>query len=324
MTIGTQTIIAERLTRSAGANTVTSDSDITKSYINEGTREFAQRVHGIALNAFIDLNPTFDIDTKAAACFSIKGNTLSCTGDVPIVSSTLRDATPTTVAGHLASNLNATFATTSFSVGWSASTWTFILNTQSTVTSIAVTNPSGIGYYSAVDALFGGAISKASTSITGGFPQNCTLESSLPSGFLEINYCMYDTWELTPAPFDLFVNPQATGTPSYYSVKNKKIRLYPTPITQGRFEIYYNGFPTDLGVDGSSDSVSCPLPEETHYAPVHWAAAKLFDEAHEFDKSIYHQRAFNDIATRYIIREANNNPSVFPLRPRIIPPKVVS
>ncbi len=324
MTLGTQTIMVERWTRSAGANTVTDDSDITKSYINEGVREFAQRANGIATKVFIDLNPIFSFDTKAAALFSIKGNTLSCTGDVPIVSSTLADTTPTTVANHLASNLNATFATTTFAAGWSASTWTFYVQAPSTVTNISIGSPTGIGYYDASGELFGGAISKASTTITGGFPQNCTMESSLPTGFLNIDYVMYDTWQLDPAPFDLFTFPQAAGTPSYYAIKNKKIRVYPTPTEQGRFQLYYKGFPADLGVDGASDAVSCPLPEEMHYAPMHWAAAKLFDEAHEYDKSVYHQRVFNDMANRYICREANNNPSMFPTVPRVIPPKVVT
>jgi hypothetical protein len=139
-----------------------------------------------------------------------------------------------------------------------------------------------------------------------------------------MDYVMFGDSEVLPAPFDCFLKPYSVGDPQYYSVKNKLIRLEPVPAEQDYFKIFYTGFPTDLGVDGSSDSVSCPLPEEVHMAPVHWAAAKLFDEAHEFDKSIYHQRAFNDICTDYKIREANNNPTLFPSGGSAPPPKVVS
>jgi hypothetical protein len=36
------------------------------------------------------------------------------------------------------------------------------------------------------------------------------------------------------------------------------------------------------------------------------------------------QRAFNDLCTDYKIREANNNPTLFPSGGSTIPPKVVS
>lgn len=324
MTLATQTTIAERMTRTAGANTITNTSDVTKQYINEGVREFAKRVHGIAMETFISLNPLFEFDTKAAVKVTWKcGVSNFGSTDVPIASSALSEATPTTAGAHFASNLNATFATTSFSCGWSASTWTFVLSGPGSATSVAVGSPTDIRYWDGAAGLFGGAITKSGATITGGFPQNCTLESSLPSGFLEIDYVKWRTWELTPAPFDIFTNPQANGTPSYYAVKNKKIRLYPVPTYQDRLEVYYTGMPTDLGVDGSSDSTSCPLPEEMHMAPIHWAAAKLFEEANEYDKSIYHQRVFNDSVNGYIIREANNNPVMRPEPARIVPPLVV-
>lgn len=329
MTLGTQTSFVERITRSAGANTISTTSDVTKQYINEGCKEFAKRVHGIATEAFLVLSPKFDLDQNFAINLTISGgNDAMAATDVPVASSTLTNATPTTVASHLASNVNAAvvagLGSGSVAVGWSASTWTFYMCPSGTPTAISSTEPTDMRYVDANDWIWGGALSCATTTITGSIPLNCNVEQSLPAGFLEMEYAMFGNTEIRPAPFDIFMKPYSIGRPEYYSIKNKLIRLEPVPDEQDYFKIFYSGFPTDLGVDGSSDSVACPLPEEVHMAPVHWAAAKLFDEAHEFDKSIYHQRVFGDICTDYKIREANNNPTLFPSRSDKIPPKVVS
>ena len=327
--MGTQTAFAERWTRSVGANTISTTSDATKTYINEGCREFAKRVHGIAMEAFIVLAPKFDLDQNFAMRLTITGGKDGMTAtDVPVASSTLTNATPTTVAAHLASNVNAAVTagggSASVVVGWSASTWTFYISPGATPTAISSIEPTDMRYIDANDWIWGGTIKKAGATATGAVPLNCNVEQSLPAGFLEMEYVQFGNSEVRPAPFDIFMRPYSVGRPEYYAVKNKLIRLDPVPTEQDYFKIFYSGFPTDLGVDGSSDTASCPLPEEVHMAPIHWAAAKLFDEAHEFDKSIYHQRCFNDFCTDYKIREANNNPTLFPSRSDAIPPKVVS
>jgi hypothetical protein len=329
MVFGTQVTLAERWTRSAGANTVSTTSDATMIYLNEGCREFAKRVHGIATEAFIVLAPKFDLDPNFAVRFTITGGDDSLTAtDIPVASSTLTNATPTTVAAHLASNINAAvtvqLGSASLVVGWEASNWTFYVSPSGTPTEIISAAPSNRKYIDANEWLWGGAISKADTTLTGAIPLNCNVEQSLPAGFLEMEYVMFGNTEVKPAPFDIFMKPYSVGRPEYYSVKNKLIRLEPVPDEQDYFKIFYSGFPEDLATDGTDAAVECPLPEEVHMAPIHWAAAKLFDEAHEFDKSIYHQRCFNDFCTDYKIREANNNPTLFPSRSDAIPPRVVS
>jgi hypothetical protein len=336
MTLGTQTSFVERLSRTSGANTISTASDATKQYLNEGCREFAKRVHGIATNGFITLNPTFDIKSNFAIRWSVAGTSATLGAvDIPVASADLSDATPTTVAGNIASNFTAYVPLTiasggalgSWSVccGWSASTWTFWLSPScnGTTSAIVAATPTAVGYVDATPDIFGGTVTRASTTLTGGFPQNCNLEQSLPTGFLEMGYVQYGTQEVREAPFNLFLYPYSTGDPVYYSVRNKKIRIDPVPITSKRFSIYYTAFPADLGVDGASDAVSCPLPEEVHMAPVYWAAACLLEEQHELDKSIFYQRKFMDMVNDYKIREANNTPTIYPQRYAAIPPKVV-
>jgi hypothetical protein len=326
MTLGTMTTFVERLARLTGAVTIATASDATKTYINEGVREFSKRTHGIDTEAFLSLSPKFDADTNFAAKFTIGGNTLNFgSTDLPLVSSTLRDVTPTTLMSHITSNVNAV-GTGSFtiSMGWSASNWMFYINAPATCTNFIISSPTYVGYVDASPLFFGGSISRqGSVTITCAFPQDCNVDTSLPSGFLEMKNVFWGTNELREAPFSNFLRPRAIGTPQYYAVNNKEIFLNPVPNKQDYFKIFYSAFPTDLGVDGSSDSTSCPLPEEMHMAPVYWAAACLLDESHEFDKSTYYQRKFNDMCTDYKIREANNNPSMFPNTTYNPPPNVV-
>jgi hypothetical protein len=308
-----------------GAVTIATTSDATKTYINEGVREFCKRAHGIGIEAFVALAPNFDLDTNFAVKFTLGGSTFSYgSTDIPMVSSTLTDATPTTVLGHITSNINALgIGTFTISMGWSPSTWIFYINAPATTTNCVISSPTDIRYIDALPLIFGKAISRrGSLTITGGFPQDCNLDTSLPSGFMEMDNVFYGTTELSPAPFSYFLRPRSSGIPRNYGIRNKQIFLNPTPNRQDYFKIFYSGTPTDLGVDGSSDTITCPLPEEVHMAPVYWAAACLLEEGHEFDKSIYYQRKFNDMVNNFIIRDMNNNPSMFPDRANNFTPMV--
>jgi hypothetical protein len=294
-------------------------SDATKTYLNEGVREFAKRVHGVDTDAFIDINPRFHIGADFAVKFTLAGNINTYgSADIQIATGTaLYDATPTSVLNTFVSNVNGTIGSLTISMGWNASTWSFIIYGPASTTLCAVASPTFIGYTDGLAQMFGAAFSKRGGSITfsTAVAEDLNVDSSLPAGFLEMNNVFYGTRELSPAPFDMFLRPRSVGTPAYYAIRNKQIYLYPTPVKQDYFRIFYAGSPTDLGTDGSSDAVACPLPEEVHMAPVYYAAASLLEESHEFDKSIYYQRKFNDFCNDFRIREANNNPTLFPDRP---------
>jgi hypothetical protein len=325
MQLGTQTTFVERLARLTGAVTIATASDATKTYINEGVREFAKRAHGVALDAFIDLNPNFHIGKDFAFKFTLGGNANTFgSADIQIATGTaLHHATPTAVMNNIVTNVNSTMGSMTISMAWSASTWTFVLYGPASTTFCSIASPTNIGYTDAAYIVFGGPVSKASTVISCGFPQNLNLDTSLPSGFLEMQHVFYGSNELVEAPFSNFMRPFSVGTPNEYAIRNKEIYIRPVPQTQDYFRIFYNGMPDDLGVDGSSDSTACPLPESVHMAPVYWAAACLLEESHEFDKANYYQGKFGSMVNNFIIREANNNPTMFPGGSGFVPPNVM-
>jgi hypothetical protein len=141
------------------------------------------------------------------------------------------------------------------------------------------------------------------------------MDTTLPAGFLEIQYVEWDNDPLGRAPYDQFLSPETQGIPQYYAIQNKKIRLNPTPQEQALFLVRYKGMPADYGTDGTDDSSTCYLPEEVHMAPVYYATSMILEEMHEPQQAAYFQGKFEAMCREYRMREANNNPNLFPSEP---------
>lgn len=317
MTLGTQVSLTERLARtSPNAQTLSSTSDVTRMYINEGCREFAKRVHGVATESLLTLTPRFNIPTNYAVKFAVSGgvNEVAST-NVYLTPTAHTAASGSGVASYLQAMLNTAVVagggSGSLTLQWSASSWQFYVN-AGTATTVYFGSPSDDAR--AIDgSLYVGLSGTAATStFTGDVPLDCTLESTLPAGFLEIQYVEWDDAPLTRAPYSNFLSPQSQGTPQYYAIQNKKIRVNPTPTQQEKFLVRYKGMPDDFDTDGTDDASECTLPTEVHMAPVYYAAAMILEEMHQHEEAAYLQSKFESMAREYRMREANNNPTLFP------------
>ena len=320
---------AERLARvSPNAVTLASTSDVTRTYLNEGFREFAKRVHGLSVQDRLAITPRFDIETNYAIKFQTQGskNALA-SSNIYVASTSLSMASGSSVASYLQTAINAAVSASlgsgSITVNWSASSWQFYVSCGATATSVYFGSPSGDVTLVDASPVLGLAGTNATSTFTGALPEDCTLRASLPSGFLDILYVEYDNEPLAPAPFSNFMSPESSGTPTHYAIQNKEIRLYPTPTEQKKFVIRYKGAIADISTDGTDDSTTCALPEEMHMAPVYYAAAMILEETHEPQQSIYFQQKFNAMVNDYKIRESNNTPTLFPQVATEAAPKVV-
>lgn len=329
MTYGTQVSLAERLARvSPNAVTLATTSDVTRTYINQGMLEFAKRAKGIPIDDRVSITPRFDIETNYAVKFQTQGskNALAST-TIYVASTSLSLASGSTVAGYLQTAINAAVSTSlgsgSITVNWSASSWQFYINCGTTATSVYFGEV--IGDNRAVNAgdIIGLVGATSTSTFTGYIPTDCTLRASMPSGYLEAMYVEWDNEPLSPAPYVNFMSPESIGTPTHYAISNKEIRFYPTPDEQGKCVIRYKGFPAEISTDGTDDSTTCALPEETHMAPVYYAAAMILEETHEPQQSVYFQQKFNSMVSDYKIREANQTPTLFPQVASEAAPKVV-
>ena len=321
-----QVNLAERLSRTS-RNALTTGStdgsgnaysgDLTRQYINIGAGEFAQEAK-LSKQDFVTVTPKFWVQSDWYAQITIVGgsNTLAAT-NVALASSDLAGSGGSTVASHLASNINAMIGGGSISVGWDDKTWAFSIcdNTVVSITAVTVASPSTAYHIDGTGKVFGKTGTDSTSTWVSSYPEDCTLETDLPSDFLEMEHVDYDGHALRAAPFSLFMSPGMNSTwPDYYAIRGNKIYISATPGDRRILKIRYKYLPTDVTITGSSDTATCPLPVEAHMAPVYYAAGMILQGNFEAAESQKMFGLYYDQVRKWRTKQANQNPKMFPTR----------
>ena len=115
------------------------------------------------------------------------------------------------------------------------------------------------------------AESSSTISVVGG-----TQGYALPTGNLRIESIYHPTYgellEIDVEEFDdLNRNTTATGRPSYYTIRQGQVQLYPKPSASDTLNVRYERGPTVL----VNDDDLIPLPDDFDYLPVTYARARL-------------------------------------------------
>jgi hypothetical protein len=329
MTLSAQTTRVKRLARvSSNSVTVTNTDDVVMDYINEGVREFCKLVNGIPAEDYLTVAPVFDSRTNWAIRITTSGGTANLAAEDVAITTTNR----TNVAGAtIASDLQATIRSaiggdTASTVAFTTSgdnLWTFLITPKGSPTSISIEAPEDNQYVDARAILFGSADStQTAATWRSGIGQDAIVETALPTTFLEMEFVEWGKYRLSRAPYELFISPESSGRPSYYAVKNDRIRVYPSPTSQELFHIRYKQAFADLDTNGDDNSVTCPLPANEHMAPVYYSVSKLMEEKQQFGEARNLYGEFYRMATTYKVRENNQNPTLFPSYRVFQPPNV--
>lgn len=313
---------ARRLARTT-SNTV-SDEEV-KNLINEGLREFGMNTQGLWSHELITLWPRFDFpgtsDPIDFYAFQLRCDHTSAT---IVVDNSVFMATGTTVATLINLAITTDPVAVNFATAtcyWDANAWRMAIEIpSSSFISVEAPTVSGPVYYEDVrEYLFGAATAtQASDTFIGAFPQDMTLETELPTGFLSMEWVLWDGVLLKPWPPKLFMSPQSYGTPAYYSIINKSIRVIPYPTEQKRFEVWFKKLPTEYGVvatatGSGSSSASSPLTQEFELAPMYYAASIMAEENHEGQIADRFRAKFLLQCYKYTQQYANQNPKIFPV-----------
>lgn len=305
-------VLSQLIDRARRLARVTSNSvsdENVKDLINEGLREFGKEVQGLWSQEYITVVPKFNARTNWY--YYIASDSASTS--VAICTDSINMATGSTVAASLTTalqNEGGNWATAS--IVWDSDQWAFVAIVPSS-TYIEIAPPSADTYVDASEKIWGSSATQTSASFLGTFPEDCTVEASLPAGFLNLIHAEWNQTPLEPAPSSLFVSPEYQGTdPAYYSVYNKNIRIYPTPTVQKLFEIWYKKLPTEFGEASSSVSASISLDQEYELAPVYYAASVMAEENFESKIADRYYGRFLLQCRRYTQQFANQNPQMFP------------
>jgi len=334
LTAALQVAYTERLARTSGnaLSTASTDGsgqayshDITRQYIGMGVEEFAKDAK-LSKQNYVTVTPTFWGRTNWYFQLTIVGggNALAAT-NVAVVASDVGPIGGSTLATHLATNINAAIGTGSINVSWDDKTWNFTIadNTVASITSVTIEPPSVDNYIDGTEQTFGKTGTDTSTSWVSNVPQDCTLEIDLPSDFLEMEHVDYDGHILRQAPFELFMSPEAQSSwPEYYAIRDRKMYISPTPSERRMVKIRYRWLPTPVTITGSGDTATCSLPLEVHMAPVYYAAGMILRETFEPNEADKMFGLYYDQVRKYKIRQSNQNVKMFPQGEDFYVPKV--
>jgi hypothetical protein len=327
MTVANQITYVKRLARAdSGYLTETDTDDVARRYINTGVEEFVKAAHGPTKEDYIDITPEFDTRTTWYIRLTITAGTNAIVATDVAVTTTNRDnVSGTTVASDLQTTIRAALGGggASLTVVWSTTTWRFTIDSIDG-TDIKIEAPSGITFIDATQSLFGRTGASGAQTWVSNFPEDCTIVADLPSDFYKINFAEWDKRRLYQIPFAFFMSP---GTHSnlvdYYAIEGKRIYISPSASERKLFKLRYEYFPASITLDGTADATtSCPLSHEDHMAVVYYATGMVLDETFESDESNRMLQRFNDQASKYRIKEANQNTKMFPKNAEFFIPKV--
>lgn len=253
------------------SSTQSSDAQLNK-LMQDSIDEFATDVDGFPMEEYLSIGAKFDTKTNFAIRITITGGTNALAATDVALTTTARTGTTGTI---VASDFQATLRT---AIGGGANAtvvWANFAFTVDTIDGTAITfaAPTTVTNVDARDLLgLDGTTTEAGADVTGAFPQDCTMEATIPSAALTVEQVEWDQNKLMELPRGYFISPEVSGSPAYYNVRGREIRVLPSPTTQELFHIEYRGAPTatvfqgyqELGLTGVSDESSSGLSAQAY------------------------------------------------------------
>jgi hypothetical protein len=251
-------------------STAVSDARLNQ-LIKNTVEEFANDVGGFDKDDYPAISATFDTKTHFAIRVTIVGGTneMSAT-DVALTTTDRSATTGTQVATDFQATLKAAIgAGANATVAWDD--FAFTVDTIDG-TSITFAEPDDENYADARDLLgLSGTTTEAAADVTGSFPEDCTIEYTLPTSLMYVSRVEWDgvrIHEVEPV-----MSPETSGTPYGYFVRGRNLHFVPAPDEQGLCKIWYRGVPDDLvfsgyqevGLSGKSDESATGLSTSTTY-----------------------------------------------------------
>ncbi len=274
-------------------------------YINEGIVEFARDAKGLPYEEYLTLSEAFDLETHQAFHLTIIGSSNNdIDSDIVVTSADASNQTGAQTATMLQSQIrDAIGGGADLTVTWAK--YYFTVDAIDS-TSISITGPDDeVTYDNYVAELFGSEQSGI-TSITGNFPRDCTIESTLSADSIRVNRVLWDNYLLQPVSRGHVVDSGITGDPAYYNVRGNKIRVVPVPTEQEKWYIEYKGVPSQIS--SPTDSSDIPdIPEKYQRAIAYWVAFQLL--LGTFEDSLANRRyaEYKRIVNQYRADYANND-----------------
>ena len=306
--------LASQARRYARIDTAAADSDQLDALIQDAVDKFSRDVGGFPMDVNLAISAAFDTETHFAFHVEIvEGGSETVDADVAITSTAREDADGDQVASDLQTALRAmTGATGSETVAWTDFYFTIDFDQGNTSSGdyIKLSAPSGVTYANALEILgLSAGTTTGSTSVTGGFPEDCTKYVTLPSPAVSVQRVEWDYHELDQVGYEYVQSSESTGDPTHYAIRGRRLYLVPSPDRQDRLEVWYRGLPTAIDFDSDSD-VPSEVPEQYQEALTWLVAMYLCREAFDNEQGNTCRAEYNEIMRRYRMDYANLNTAI--------------
>lgn len=278
-----------------------SDAQV-QSLIQDAVDKFSRDVGGFPMDVNMAIAASFDTETNFAIHIKIVENGSTVTDeDVVIAAAARDDASGTTVASDLQTAIRAmTGATGTETVTWANFYFTVDFKQGATLStdSIVISSPTTTTYVDATEVLGLSGTHTGSTVFTGSFPQDCTNFVTLPSDAIRVDRIEWDYDELIQTGLEYVQSPEATGDPTHYAIRGRRIYIAPCPDNQDRFEVWYRGTPAAIDFDTDTD-VPTEIPEMYQEALIWLTASFLLREAMDTQEANICRAEYQEIMKRY-------------------------
>lgn len=281
--------------------TAASDAQV-QNLIQDAVDKFSRDVGGFPMDANLAIAASFDTETNFAIHIKIVESGSTVTDEDVLISSTgQEDASGTTVASDLQTAIRAmTGATGTETVTWTNFYFTIDFKQGATASgdSIVISSPTTVTYVDATEILGLSGTHTGTTIFTGDFPEDCTNFVTLPSAAIRVDRIEWDYHELIQTGLEYVQSPEATGDPTHYAIRGRRIYLAPCPDRQDRLEVWYRGTPAAIDFETDTD-VPTEIPEMYQEAITWLVASYLLREAMDNQESNICRAEYQDIMKKY-------------------------
>lgn len=230
------------------------------SLIQDSVTEFTNDVGGFSMQEYPAISAKFSTRTNFALRVTVTaGADALAVTDVAITATDRDEVAGSIVAADLQTALRAAGAGT---ITVTYANFAFTVTAATGCTNITFAAPTTVTYASAV-GLLGLSGSTDAATVTGSFPDDCTIRYTLPSDLLHMERIEWEGDELIPLTKEFSQSPQSFGTPYWYNIRGRELSFVPPPTKQGMCEVWYRGHPRDIRFSGYQELGLSAISDES-------------------------------------------------------------
>lgn len=311
MTLGE---LIEDSRRKSRVHQAEASNQVIAGYLNAGIMRFSEAVGGVLREDILYPLPRFVVHENHAVALTTDTHSRV---NIALTSEASRGIGAQELAHAIQTSFRHATSDTDITVSWDwdAMSFSFTFPNNTTISIDAPDAP-----YLDGTLFLGGIWQVSSPTHTPKRYCGYVMEAMLPQEFIAPLKVSWDQRILKPMPINVIAS-QSVGIPVVFAIRDKRIRISPSPRVTHTLRLMYSGFYDlfDLSEDvdpEEGDPVPldlnqiCSLPHEHHTAISYYAAAKIAENRFEEDIAAQRMKSYQQHVSDYRINFGNDNTAI--------------